>query len=368
MSEIRVGIGISSLADESRIDGIGQYTANLQQALTAQGGLHLQPMLYGGERPELRVARFKGSFSCNAVRAQAGGRFELQGCAPQVYHATDHRIPRLRNIPVVATLHDAVPFSHPHWANNRWRHLKNWMMHRSAGWADAVICISHAVVDDIVRYWNVPESRISVIHHGVNMERFTACTPPELNRVRALYCLPPSFVLFIGTLQPRKNLERLLDAHARLPVATQKTSPLVIAGRAGWGDVGLQARLAQAVERETVILTGYVADADIPALYQAATVFALPSLHEGFGLPVLEAFASRVPVLCASAGALPEVAGDAACLVNPESVDDICDGLQQLLGSSELQARMIAAGYQRARQFSWQKTAVQTAQLYHALV
>lgn len=368
MGRIKVGIGISSLADELRIDGIGQYTARLQRALAAEAGLDVQPLLYTGERSDITAGRFKGSFARNVFRAHTGiGPFELQGCTPQVYHATDHRIPQFNDIPVVATLHDAIPFSHPHWANSRHRHLKNLLMRRSARWADAVVCISHAVVDDIVRYWQVPESRISVIHHGVDMRRFSACSPSVLKRVRALYNLPHSFVLFIGTLQPRKNLERLLDAHACLPITLQKATPLVIAGGIGWGGRRLKARLTQAVESATVIFTGYVADADLPALYQAATLFALPSLHEGFGLPVLEAFASKVPVLCSDRGALPEVAGGAACLVNPESTDDIRDNLKKLLVDAALRKDMIESGYRRASLFTWQETAQKTAKLYRKL-
>jgi len=369
VGNISVAMGVSALRQGVNADGIGQYTRSLYDALQQHQACQPARLLYRGEQSEFCDSHFPRSFSGIVARGCCGLTTALpEATVAQLYHATDHRIPRLADTPVVATLHDAIPFSHPHWANQRGRKLKNWLMRRSARWADQIICISQAAVADVCHYWQVPESRVTVIHHGVDHQRFTSCRQDHLDLVRKRYGLPEQYVLFLGTRQPRKNLQRLLAAHQKLTPVMQRDFPLVVAGGGGWCESGLTAALEEAAAEGTVIMPGYIDDADVPALYQLATVFAFPSLHEGFGLPVLEAFASGVAVLCSNAGALPEVAGEAALMVEPESVDEIHQGLFELLNDDSVRHEFAARGERRVSTFTWENTAARTVEVYRKLI
>jgi glycosyltransferase involved in cell wall biosynthesis len=167
---------------------------------------------------------------------------------------------------------------------------------------------------------------------------------------------PGGYVLFVGTLEPRKNLRRLLEAYARLPQALQAAFPLVIAGGAGWGGVAVQ-RWAEELGVAAVRVLGYVADETLEALQAQAAVLAMPSVYEGFGLPLLEAMRFGVPVLTANVASMPEVAGEAGVLVDPYEVDSIAAGLARLLGDAALRARLGAAGRSRSQAFTWARSA-----------
>ena len=356
--------------ERQRIDGIGQYTRALVEALDSRDDCDVVRALYQNESLAPGSHHFRGRFLTNALRA----RFLAQGFQfdptekLDLYHATDHRIPRLKHTPVVATLHDAVPFKHPEWANPRLRRSKNWLMRQTARWADHVICDTESAVAEVVRYWGVPERKISVVHLGVDQQRFTSLDSTSLSSLRMRMQLPEQFVLFIGTLQPRKNLTALLEAHMALPEPLRKAFPLVIAGRTASGVQHTRELLLKQQAQGYVKLLGYVDDEDVPGLYQCATLFALPSLHEGFGMPVLEAFASGAPVICSGGGAMQEIAGDAACFFDPESVESLRSALHNLLADEALRQAYKAAGQNRVRQFSWQQTAKDTLAVYQAVL
>ena len=169
----------------------------------------------------------------------------------------------------------------------------------------------------------------------------------------------------MGTIEPRKNLTRLLHAWAPLYVAGE-APPLVIGGKRGWLADDFFAALDASAAREAIILTGYVDDADLPALYAAAEAFVFPSLYEGFGLPPLEAMACGAPVACANASSLPEVVGDAALTFDPHETEAIRAALRQLSTDAELRADLRARGLARAAKFSWQRAARETRQVYGA--
>lgn len=285
-----------------------------------------------------------------------------------LYHATDHRIPLLKDTPVIATLHDAVPFTHPEWVNPRWRRSKNWLMRKSAQWADHIICVSQAAVTEVVEHWGVSEQRVSVIHHGVDQQRFRPVAADITEAAVKRFKLPERYLLFIGTLQPRKNLPRLLEAYQNLPAELRKQYPLVIAGRLDSESRKTCQQLRQAEAEGDVHLLGYVEGDDIPLLYQRASLFILPSLHEGFGLPVLEAMASGVPVLCSALPVTREVGGDAVATFNPESVSALTASICELLYDSGYRKKLVEAGHERVKHFTWQVTAQKTAELYHRLL
>jgi alpha-1,3-rhamnosyl/mannosyltransferase len=223
--------------------------------------------------------------------------------------------------------------------------------------ADRMIAVSQCTKDDAVRVLGLAPERIEVIHSGV-AESFFDPPSPEIDRVRAHYGLARSFVLFIGTVEPRKNLDVLLDAFAALPDAVRKAHDLVVAGPIGWAGEKTKARLG-----ETRYL-GYVPEQDLAPLTGAATVFAYPSLYEGFGFPVAQAMAAGVPVLTSNVSSLPEVAGDGAVLVDPRCMADLRDALERLLTSEELRSDVAARGRRRAEEFRWERCAAKSLEFF----
>ena len=284
-----------------------------------------------------------------------------------LFHATDYRIVRM-DCPVVATLHDAVPIKFPHWCTPRLRSLKNWLQKRAAQKADRVIALSHYAVTELVECFGVREDRISVVYCGVD-ESWKQAVPAEaVDATLTQYGLVHGYFLFVGTLQPRKNVERILQAYLALPPDVQRTHALVVVGRAGWQcDALTQQLLAARQNGANVMWLNQVKDAKtLRHLYAGAGVFVFPSLYEGFGIPVVEAFASGIPVITSNTTSLPEVSQGAALEVDPLSQDEIRHAMQTLVQDQSLRQRCIELGLQRVAALGWQQTADQTAAVYRA--
>jgi len=241
---------------------------------------------------------------------------------------------------------------------------------RSIERADHVIAISETTRADLVDLYGVPPEKVSAIPLGVDPRFSTGRTPEQVRHLREKYRLPEGpFVLTVGTMQPRKNHRRLIEAFYRLPESLRMAFTLVIAGGKGWGYDEVEEYVKQLGPDRRVVFTGFVDDGDLPALYRAATVFAYPALYEGFGLPVLEAMASGVPVLTSNISSLPEVTGPvAAALVDPLSVESIMGGLELLLDNPDLRARLGELGVERAATFTWAHTADEVWAVYDRLL
>jgi glycosyltransferase involved in cell wall biosynthesis len=255
-----------------------------------------------------------------------------------------------------------LPGSAPH-HNERWRRL----FRRAVRTCGGVIVPSAAVAADLEATGSAPAGSIEVIHHGVDADAFHPVSPPEVEDVRRRHGIDGPYVLFVGGLEPRKNLETLVAAFARLEYPI---SLVVAGGRVRWAPAYAQrveraiAELPEHVQRR-VIRTGYVSDEDRRAMLSGAEVLAYPSRYEGFGFPVLEGFAANVPVLTSRASCLPEIAGDAALLVDPDDPGAIADGLAQLLDDEDLRNVLRAAGTARVASFTWQRCARATAAMLH---
>jgi glycosyltransferase involved in cell wall biosynthesis len=277
--------------------------------------------------------------------------------------ATNFLPPPTHSDAVVLVVHDlafeVMPEAGPGFGE-RWRRRFDGWLRRSAG----VIVPSASAKADLLRRHRLYEGRVHVIPHGA--DPFEAPVPEEAERVRARFGIGGPFALFVGGIEPRKNLGVLVEAFARVGDADRW---LVIAGgRTSWAPQGteiLRAQVAALPEdiRRRVVLTGYVSDEEKRALLAGATVLAYPSRYEGFGFPVLEGFSAGVPVLTSSAASLPEVAGDAALLVDPSDVDAIGEGLVRLFGDAGLRERLVAAGRERLAMFSWDRAAGATAEV-----
>ncbi|MCS7251423.1 MAG: glycosyltransferase family 1 protein [Anaerolineae bacterium] len=283
-----------------------------------------------------------------------------------LFHATDHLLPPFRALPSVFTLHDLIFRLYPetHMPLNRW--FLSLMMPRFLRCADAVIAVSECTRRDVLRWYRVPEERIYVIYEGVDV-RFRPASPEAIAALRARYSLPDRFILYVGTIEPRKNLPTLFAAYRYL-LERYPDVGLVIAGKAGWLTQGTFRALREMGLRDRVRFLGYVPDDDLPILYSAASVFALPSLYEGFGLPPLEAMACGTPVIVSDTSSLPEIVGEAGLRVPPDRPADWTAALAVTLADESLRARLREAGLRQAARFKWAETARQTAEVYERVL
>lgn len=274
-------------------------------------------------------------------------------------HAPDFVLPPTRARTLV-TVHDLTFLVRPECAEAGLRRYLSRAVPRSLRRADMVLVDSQATADDLARELGVTGPRVRLVYPGVD-RRFRPLPAEALEAARARLRLPDAFLLFVGTLEPRKNLPRLVRAFARLG---QPELHLVIAGRRGWLYDEIFAAVEQTGAGERVHFLDFVADAELPALYNLARVFVYPSLYEGFGLPVLEALACGVPVVTSNVSSLSEVAGDAAILVNPLDEAAIADGIICALSEA---ARLRAAGPVQARRFTWEAAAHNLLACYRTL-
>ncbi len=275
-----------------------------------------------------------------------------------VFHATEHLLPRLKRIRSVFTLHDLIfqfdPASHK---PLNIAFLKT-MMPRFLKHAQAIIAVSESTKRDAIRLYGVPASKIQVIYEGVDPKFAPITAPQRLSDVRRKYELPDRFMLHLGTIEPRKNLPLLFD------VAKELDQPLVVAGKLGWLTDTILAKVKELGIEDRVHFTGFIVDEDLPALISCASLVAMPSKYEGFGLPVLEALACGVPVIASNTSSLPEVGGDAALYAWPDDIRSWIALIDRVLSDEELRASMIDRGLRQAQKFRWIDTARRTAEIY----
>ena len=382
---MRIGIDCSLVPGE-RV-GIGQYAYQLVHALCRidpENCYRLYPVFYYTFHPQYQYAELPTAPNMQVAygwlpasvlrvlrhsRAPDFAREWLLGSV-DVVHSTSYSAPQFRNRGgnrskrLVTTMYDLSFLTHPecHTSENIAHTLRGTL--DAIAWADAVIAISEHTRSELIERMGIAPDRVMVTHLAPNPGCVRVDDPNRLAQVRAVYQLPPAFVLFLGSLEPRKNVLRLLSAYARLSSALRRDIHLVIAGGAGWKNSEVRPAVEQLGLRDQVHFIGYVPEQDLPALYSLASVFAYPSLAEGFGLPVLEAMQCGTPVLTSNVSALPEVAGEAALLVCPTDSEAIAHGLSCLLEQSELHAEYRTRGYEHVKQYSWDRCARETLAVY----
>lgn len=283
-----------------------------------------------------------------------------------IFHAPNFFVLPSQAIKVV-TVHDLSHEQSPEFHPTARSLLMSAMLPESLRRADHVVTVSEAVRKELISRHQVHADRVTAVHlaasdmYRPHTHEMLASTMTELGLQRGAYSL------FVGTVEPRKNLERLVQAYASLPEEMRRACPLVVAGGQGWNSESAHARMAKAQAQGWLRYMSFVDQRLLPALYAGARLMAYPSLYEGFGLPIVEAMASGTPVLTSNTSCMPEVAGDAAYLVNPRDVDDICHGLEHCLSDEAWQADARAKGLARAAQLSWDRCASETIAVYQRL-
>ncbi len=307
-------------------------------------------------------------------RANVAVPVEVWAGRCDLYHATDFVLPPLRaKARAVLTVHDLSFERAPDAAPPRLIPFLKRVVPQSVERADHIIADSCATARDLQELYGVPTDRITVIHSGVEA-RFTPYTDTIYMQRRRAHVLrkygigDTPFVLTVGTMQRRKNHLRLVQAFGKLAQQRRTQAALVIAGGKGWLYDEVLQEVQQLGLRDRVRFIGFVEEADLPHLYRAASVFAFPSLYEGFGLPPLEAMACGVPVVTSNTSSLPEVVGDAGLMVNPLDVDALADALDRALNDDAWRSQAIRNGIARAQTFTWRRAAEQLLDVYHRVL
>jgi len=367
-SKLRIGISatvLSSRPADKSLDGIGVYTQSLIDEFHRSG---IYPAEYtfpavGTAKPYIDLPN---SFRAMALKAFMPIKTPIS-LPLDVFHVTDYR-GFSASCPVVATLYDAIPFIDSSMANSHFRAMKNFILKRSAQYANQIIAISNFSTKELVEHYKVPESKISVVYCGVDQDWLM---PPNKGRVEEILkkCkLKRGYFLTVGTLQPRKNISRLIESHDQLSPALRKERPLVVVGKRGWNCEALVKKLLQKIAKgEAYWFSNISSREDLKCIYAGAEAFLFPSLYEGFGLPVLEAFAMGLPVLTSNTTSLPEVSLGIGLEIDPLNINEMAEGMKYLLNLPE-RAFIVAAGRKRAQELSWGRCAEQTLDVYRKAI
>jgi len=361
--------------------GVGHYTQRLVSGLAAIDHINRYTCVVTKGGPGLDVSQPNVRWWSTRVSFEdhVAGDLWLLGYLPlrlyalktDVYHGPAVFLPLLKlGYRTVVTIHDLVSFLFPETVPRKYSLYMRLMTRVAARSADRIIAVSGATKVDLQRTLGIPDDKIAVIHEAVAPEFGVAPEPSAVGAVVRRYGIRRPYCLFVGNLEPRKNLNRLIEAFALLKARGSQGSgshQLVLAGTRAW----LYSGIFRAVEAHglasEVVFTGYVAPGDLPALYAGAACFVFPSVYEGFGLPVLEAMSAGTPVVASRAGAIPEVAGDAALLVDAGRAPEIAEAIEAVLGDAALRARLVARGRARAQTFTWEAVARQTLAIYESV-
>jgi glycosyltransferase involved in cell wall biosynthesis len=269
---------------------------------------------------------------------------------------------KLRHQKKIITAHDIIPYLFPETFTPITLLRYKLLFSRTLKTADKIIVVSNSTKKDLINYFYIPEEKIKVILLAAD-EKFKPLNHEEVNEVKQRYNLNFPFILYVGTLDKRKNISTLIKAFHKLKKYETKQK-LVIAGEKGWKYKELFETIDKLNLQKDVIFTGYVLDEDLPALYNAADLFVYPSLYEGFGLPPLESMACGTPVITSNTSSLPEVVGDAGIMIDPHNVNGLADAMHEVLTNDGLREDMIKKGLERAKMFSWEKCARETLKVY----
>ncbi len=373
--KISVCIDVSPTAQKHA--GLGRYAGEIARALAENGDTELS--LFYNRQGDAQLPDYLSNIPCKTVNvgnkpwrmgvlASQLVRWPMDSTfgAADIFHATNHLLAHFKQARTVYTLHDLIFLRYPeyHLPYNRW--YLTYTMPRYLRAADVIITPSKHSKQDAIEFYGLPESKIKVIYEAPAPYFKPAVDRTSLDRVRQKYSLPEKFILHVATIEPRKNLTRLLEAFKSI-LDDWPDFKLVLIGKKGWLYDSFFQHLRALGLQEQVIFPGFVAEADLPACYQLAKVFVYPSLYEGFGLPPLEAMACGIPVISSNSSSLPEVVGDAGLLFEPTDTAALVAALKRVLSDPQLRADLQNRALARAQKFSWTKAVDELMAVYRSL-
>ncbi len=365
------------------LTGIGRYTYELACGLQ-DDSLVEELVFFSGTRT---------SYTLPSPRSDAGGGYKLKrlvqnsylavelyrlvmpsvrgralkSYSDHIYHGTNFFVPPFAGRSL-ATFHDLSPFTLSHFHSPQRNRYAQKEMEKSLKRASCLIAVSEFGRQEISKYFSWPMENIHTVHLA-SSGFFRPRMDSEVFETLMKYGLNPGrYSLYVGTIEPRKNIETLLDAYQKLPVATRQRWPLILSGYKGWRSEFIHERIRAAEREGWARYLGFVDSEDLPALYSGARLFAFPSFYEGFGLPVLEALSSGVPVVCSNSSSLPEVSGGAALMCDPLDVDALADNLKRALEDEQWRVTAIQLGLCHAARFSWKECSRKTAEVYRKVM
>ncbi len=294
--------------------------------------------------------------------------FEIVRLRPHLTHSLAFASSLLSGIPSVVTVYDLSFILYPEYFRTANRTYLKWATRQSVARAQHIITISESTKRDLIHLFAISANKIEVIPPGVEPEFFEEVEGPALEQFCRGKNLPEHFVLFIGTQEPRKNIPALIRAFAQAKSHVHLPHRLVIAGGRGWLDDAIERTIEELDLQHDVIRPGFVAQEELPLWYRAADAFVYPSQYEGFGLPPLEALAAGTPVITSNCSSLPEVVGDAALLIAPRDQEGLAQALERVLTEPSLREELSMRGRARAREFTWARTAQDTARVYRRVL
>lgn len=375
---LRVAINgqLLSLGSSYRNAGVGQYIVHLLEHLVPQegeqflvfvppnadrsqlprrSGLRYLPTAFPTHKPGLRALWEQAILPARLLRHHV-----------DVVHSPVNVVPAARIRGHVVTVHDLSFVTHPENFPPTKRQYQRWFTRLSVSRASRVLTDSESTRRDLMSYFDAPASRVTTVYPGVTAG-FRRPAPEHLRAVRERAGLTRPYFLHVGTLQPRKNLTRLVEAFASAREQDRLPHVLVLAGGKGWMYEGLLRRVRELGLRDEVLFPGYVDVADLPAWYAGADALVYPSLYEGFGFPVVEAMACGTPVVCSNVSSMPELAGDAALLVSPHDVPAMAAALGRIASDHHLRRELAERGPTQARRFTWESTARGVQEAYRSV-
>lgn len=387
MSELKVILSLDAIRPP--LAGIGRYAHELAKGLLihpAVEQVRFQFRLGWIDNPDIvllrcadQVARDSGagglsrSFAYPLLRSVArrvSPTFKLARCIrfrDHLYHSPNYELPPFPGRRI-STVHDLSVFRHPEFhPDERVQHMRRIFPSMLAR-GDLFLTDSEFSRREILDYCSLSEDRVVAVHLGVDARYQpldVGLADPVLRRYGLRY---GEYALSVGTIEPRKNLERLIEAYRSLPDAIKRGCPLVLVGNEGWHSAAIHVQISEGQSEGWLRYLAYVNEGDLPALYTGARLFACVSVYEGFGLPVLEAMASGVPVVCSDCASLPEVGGQAVRYVDPLDVESIREGVLALLTNNSECSNRAAMGLAQSQQFTWKRTVNETVSAYARLV
>ncbi len=385
MTHIAINAQLVSFGQTYRNAGVSRYTYTLLEALDAIGGDDLTYTVFVSSAEAAAAAASPLGHSAH-VRLEAAQwtttsplrritweqvrlPTRLREVGAQVFHAPVNVAPERLPCPAVVTIHDLAFVRYPEYFRPARRIYQRTFTERSARAAQLIVAVSESTRQDIIAAFGVAPERVRVIYPTVSADFQPSGDPAALAAFRARHGLPARYLLYLGTLEPRKNLITLVEAYARLraesPTGTEETPPLILAGAKGWYYESLFERVRALGLERYVTFAGYVSREEQALWYAGAALFLYPSLYEGFGLPVAEALACGVPTITSDVSSLPEVAGPVAIQVPPTDVVRLAQAMRDALADRTLRQRMVVEGPQWTRRFSMDRLARQYAAVYH---